>query len=249
MRNKYVIGNWKLNGSLQANESLVSALKASIQAKPGATCAVCAPMPYLAQLKQLLGGSAIAWGAQDASRYDKGAYTGEVAAAMIAEFGARFCLIGHSERRALFGETDRIVCEKLARVKAAGLTAVVCVGETLEEREAGKTEQVVGKQVGAAIAAQGIEGLDGILIAYEPVWAIGTGKTASPAQAQEVHAFIRATLAAKDADIAGRMPILYGGSVKAANAPELFNMPDIDGGLIGGASLQAEDFAGIWRAL
>ncbi len=249
MRHKYVIGNWKLNGSVQANEALLVLLKAGIQAKPGHRCAVCVSAPYLAQVRGLLSGSAIAWGAQDASRYEKGAYTGEVSAAMVAEFGSTFCIVGHSERRALFGDGDAVVAEKLARVKSARLTAVVCVGETLDERAAGKTEHVVGRQIQALVAAHGIAGLEGVLLAYEPVWAIGTGKTATPQQAQQVHAFIRAQLQALDEQVAGRLPILYGGSVKAANAAELFAMPDIDGGLVGGASLVAQEFIGIWSAL
>jgi triosephosphate isomerase (TIM) len=249
LRHKYVIGNWKLNGDLKANEALLALLKAAIQAKPGRECAVCVSAPYLAQVRGLLSGSAIAWGAQDASRYEKGAYTGEVAAAMVAEFGSTFCIVGHSERRALFGDGDEVVAEKLARVKSAGLTPVACVGETLDERVAGKTEQVVGRQIQALVAAHGGAGLEGVLLAYEPVWAIGTGKTATPQQAQQVHAFIRAQLQAQDEQVAGRLPILYGGSVKAANAAELFAMPDIDGGLVGGASLVAQEFIGIWSAL
>ena len=249
MRHKYVIGNWKLNGDLKTNEALISALKAGVQAKTGATCAVCVPTPYLAQARQLLAGSTVSWGAQDASRFDKGAYTGEVAAAMVAEFGATFCLAGHSERRALFGDADAVVAEKLGRIKAAGLTPVICVGETLDERDAGQTEKVIARQIEAIIAAHGVDGLTGGLIAYEPVWAIGTGKTATPQQAQDVHAFIRRKIAGLDGQVAASLPILYGGSVKASNAAELFGMADIDGGLVGGASLAAQDFIGIWQGL
>ena len=249
MRNKFVVGNWKLNGSLRANAELLAILGQKIAAKDAKTCAVCVPAPYLAQVRELLVGKAIAWGGQDASRYEKGAYTGEIAAAMLAELDCRFCIVGHSERRALFGESDEVVAEKLGRVKSAGLIPIACVGETLTEREAGHTEQVVGRQVDAITAMYGAEALRGVVFAYEPVWAIGTGKTASPEQAQAVHAFLRKKLAGVDAGLAAQLPILYGGSVKAANAAELFAMPDIDGGLVGGASLVADEFVGIWSAL
>ena len=249
MRHKYVIGNWKLNGRLQANEGLITALKAEIRQKPGSTCAVCVSAPYLAQSQQLLAGSPIGWGAQDVSRFEKGAYTGEVSAAMVAEFGSTFCLAGHSERRALFGDTDAVVAEKVGRIKAAGLTPVFCVGETLEERMAGKTEQVVGRQIDAMIAVHGVAGLMGGLVAYEPVWAIGTGKTATPMEAQDVHAYIRGKVAGLNAAIAAELSIIYGGSVKASNAAELFAMLDIDGGLVGGASMVAQEFIGIWSSI
>jgi triosephosphate isomerase len=249
LRHKYVIGNWKLNGSLHDNEALILALKSGIRPKAGASCAVCVPTPYLAQVKQLLAGSEIRWGAQDASRYEKGAYTGEVSAAMVAEFGSTFCLVGHSERRALFGDADDVVAEKLGRIKASRLIPIICVGETLDERVAGRTEQVVGRQIDALIAARGEDVLRDALFAYEPVWAIGTGKTASPQEAQQVHAFIRGRIAGLDARLAEALPILYGGSVKASNAAELLAMPDIDGGLVGGASLVAQEFIGIWSAL
>jgi triosephosphate isomerase len=249
LRNKLVVGNWKLNGSLRANAELLAALGQRIAAKEGKTCAVCAPTPYLAQVRELLAGKAIAWGGQDASRYEKGAYTGETAAAMLAELDCRYCIVGHSERRALFGETDEVVAEKLGRVRSAGLTPIACVGETLAEREAGNTEQVVGRQVDAITAMHGAEAMRGVVFAYEPVWAIGTGKTATPGQAQEVHAFLRKRLAGVDPTLANALPILYGGSVKAGNAAELFAMPDIDGGLVGGASLIADEFVGIWSAL
>jgi triosephosphate isomerase len=254
LRNKLVVGNWKLNGSLRANAELLAALGQKIAAKEGKVCAVCAPAPYLAQVRELLAGKPIAWGGQDASRYEKGAYTGEIAAAMLKELDCRFCIVGHSERRALFGETDEVVAEKLGRVKSAGITPIACVGETLAEREAGQTEQVVGRQVDAITAMHGAEAMRGVVFAYEPVWAIGTGKTATPEQAQEVHAFLRKRLASvagvEDAHaLAQALPILYGGSVKAGNAAELFAMPDIDGGLVGGASLIADEFVGIWSAL
>jgi len=248
MRTKLVVGNWKLNGSLAGNEALLKAVQAGVSAAKDRICAVCVPYPYLAQMGTLLRGTAIAWGSQDVSRNEKGAYTGEVSGAMVAEFGARFAIVGHSERRSMFGETDSIVADKFAAARKAGLTPIFCVGETLAEREAGVTESVLARQVDALLAKQGAAGLEGAVVAYEPVWAIGTGKTATSAQAEEAHAFIRARIAAQDAGVAGRLPILYGGSVKGSNAAELFAMPNVDGGLVGGASLAAEDFIAIWRA-
>jgi len=248
MRTKLVVGNWKLNGSLAGNEALLKAVQAGVSAAKDRICAVCVPYPYLAQMGTLLRGTAIAWGSQDVSRHEKGAYTGEVSGAMVAEFGARFAIVGHSERRSMFGETDSIVADKFAAARKAGLTPIFCVGETLAEREAGVTESVLARQLDALLAKQGAAGLEGAVVAYEPVWAIGTGKTATSAQAEEAHAFIRARIAAQDAGVAGRLPILYGGSVKGSNAAELFAMPNVDGGLVGGASLAAEDFIAIWRA-
>jgi len=248
MRTKLVVGNWKLNGSLAGNEALLKAVQAGVSAAKDRICAVCVPYPYLAQMGTLLRGTAVAWGSQDVSRHEKGAYTGEVSGAMVAEFGARFAIVGHSERRSMFGETDSIVAEKFAAARKAGLTPIFCVGETLAEREAGVTESVLARQVDALLSKQGAAGLEGAVVAYEPVWAIGTGKTATSAQAEEAHAFIRARIAAQDAGVAGRLPILYGGSVKGSNAAELFAMPNVDGGLVGGASLAAEDFIAIWRA-
>jgi len=248
MRTKLVVGNWKLNGSLAGNEALLKAVQAGVSAAKDRICAVCVPYPYLAQMGTLLRGTAIAWGSQDVSRHEKGAYTGEVSGAMVAELGARFAIVGHSERRSMFGETDSIVADKFAAARKAGLTPIFCVGETLAEREAGVTESVLARQLDALLAKQGAAGLEGAVVAYEPVWAIGTGKTATSAQAEEAHAFIRARIAAQDAGVAGRLPILYGGSVKGSNAAELFAMPNVDGGLVGGASLAAEDFIAIWRA-
>ncbi|HTS84187.1 MAG TPA: triose-phosphate isomerase [Usitatibacter sp.] len=248
MRSKVVVGNWKLNGSVAGNEALLKALLGGIPRNGTAGCAVCVPYPYLAQARALLEGSPIAWGSQDCSRHEKGAFTGDVSAAMIAEFGARYSIVGHSERRTLFGDTDAIVVEKFGRAKRAGLTPVFCVGETLEEREAGRTESVLARQVDALLDAGGAQRLTGSIVAYEPVWAIGTGKTATSQQAQQAHDFIRRRVAAKDAKVAAQLPLLYGGSVKAANAAELFAMPDVDGGLVGGASLVAEEFVAIWRA-
>jgi len=248
MRQKYVVGNWKLNGSLPGNETLLRALLKDVTARPGRHLAVCVPTPYLAQVRALLEGSPIGWGGQDVSRFEKGAYTGEVSGAMLREFGATFAIVGHSERRTVFGDTDAVVAEKYAAARRAGLTPIFCVGETLEERERGVTEAVLARQLDAVLEKSGPAALDGGLVAYEPVWAIGTGKTATAAQAQEAHAFLRGRVAKKDAAVAGRLPVLYGGSVKGSNAAELFAMPDVDGGLIGGASLVAEDFLAIWRA-
>jgi triosephosphate isomerase (TIM) len=248
MRSKAVIGNWKLNGSLASNEALLKALLREVPRGGPVACAVCVPAPYLAQARALLEGSGIGWGAQDVSRFGKGAYTGEVSGAMVAEFGARYAIVGHSERRAIFGDSDAVVAEKYAAARRAKLSPVFCVGETLEEREQGRTEAVLARQVDALLERCGAAELDGGIVAYEPVWAIGTGRTATSAQAQEAHAFIRGRIAGKDEPVAAKLPILYGGSVKAANAAELFAMPDVDGGLVGGASLVAEEFAAIWRA-
>jgi len=248
MRSKLVAGNWKLHGNLAANEALLGSLARSIPAGGPAACAVCVPYPYLAQVQGLLKGTGIAWGAQDVSRFDKGAYTGDVSASMLAEFGCRYAIVGHSERRTLFGDTDAIVVEKFAAARRAGLTPVFCVGETLEEREKGATEKVLERQVSALLAKCCAQEVAGGVIAYEPVWAIGTGRTATSQQAEDAHAFIRGLVASKDGGVAKGLRILYGGSVKAANAAELFAMPDVDGGLVGGASLVAEEFAAIWRA-
>lgn len=245
MRQKLVIGNWKMHGSLAANVALLEAIKA---APASARLAVCAPFPYLAQCQALLAGSVVAWGAQDVSAEARGAFTGEVAASMLAEFGVSYALVGHSERRSYHGETDATVAAKAVRALEFGIVPVVCVGESLAQREAGETEAVVGRQLGAVLEALSLEQLGRIVLAYEPVWAIGTGKTASSEQAQAVHAFLRAQVAARDAGVAARMAMLYGGSVKPDNAAELFSMPDIDGGLIGGASLKSDDFLAIGNA-
>jgi triosephosphate isomerase len=249
MRSKVVVGNWKLNGSAASNEKLLAALLREPPRNGSAACAVCVPFPYLAQAQGMLAGSAVAWGSQDLSRFDQGAYTGDVSGKMIAEFGSRYAIVGHSERRTVFGDTDAIVVEKFAAARRAGLTPIFCVGETLEEREAGRTEAVLARQVDALLGKSGAAGLDGAIVAYEPVWAIGTGKTATREQAEEAHVFIRGRIAAKEQpNIAAQLPILYGGSVKAANAAELFAMPNVDGGLVGGASLVAEEFVAIWQA-
>jgi triosephosphate isomerase (TIM) len=248
VRNRFVIGNWKLNGGLAANDALLGALTAQVLPKAGKFCGVCAPYPYLSQLQVKLAATSIQWGSQDVSRYESGAFTGEVSAGMVAEFGCQLAIVGHSERRALFAETDAIVAEKFGRVKKAGLTSILCVGETLAEREAGATNIVVARQLTAVVAAHGVAALAGAVVAYEPVWAIGTGKTASPQEAEAVHAFLRAEVAKLDGALAAQLPILYGGSVKKGNAAELFAMPNIDGGLIGGEALVAEEFLGIWAA-
>lgn len=239
-RKKLIAGNWKMNGSLAANAALISELLAGI-GQPACDVAVCVPAVYLAQVQLLLAGQGgIALGAQDVSQHESGAYTGDVSAAMLKELGARYVIVGHSERRQYQGETDAQVAVKAQRALAAGLTPIVCVGETLREREQGETESVVSRQLSAVIQLNG-ERLADLVVAYEPVWAIGTGRTATPEQAQTVHAALRALLAAADLQAAG-VRILYGGSMNAGNAAELLAQPDIDGGLIGGASLKARDF-------
>jgi triosephosphate isomerase len=247
MRGKLVAGNWKMNGNLAANQVLLQALIPAVSPLAGVKCAVCVPFPYLAQVQQLLRDTAIEWGGQDLCQFDQGAYTGGVSAAMLSDFGCRYTLVGHSERRSVFGDTDEIVALKFAAALKAGLTPVLCVGEALAERESGVTESIVARQIEAVTARSGVAALGRAVIAYEPVWAIGTGKTASPEQAQAVHGFIRRSVAARDEAIAAALTILYGGSVKAANAAQLFGMPDIDGGLIGGASLNADEFIAICR--
>ena len=243
---KLVAGNWKMNGSLAANAALVQALLADRAQAWGCDVAVCVPAPYLAQLQSLTQGSALALGAQDVSAQEGGAFTGENAAAMLKDFGVRYCLVGHSERRQYHQESDALVAAKAQRALAAGITPIVCVGETLAEREAGATEAVIKRQLAAVVHVNG-HCISEIVLAYEPVWAIGTGKTASPEQAQAVHAVLRQQLQAASAS-ADRVRILYGGSMNAGNAASLLAQPDIDGGLIGGASLKAADFLSIIRA-
>jgi triosephosphate isomerase (TIM) len=246
-RPKFVAGNWKMHGSLSANLSLLTAVKAGA-AGLKAQIAVCVPYPYLAQAQSVLAGSNVAWGAQDISEHAQGAYTGEVSGQMLNDFGCGYAIIGHSERRSYYGDTDSVVAAKYAAAQKAGLTPILCVGETLAEREGNSTAQVVTRQLDAVIAGSGIDSLAKAILAYEPVWAIGTGKTATPAQAQEVHALLRARVAESSADVAAGLQILYGGSVKPGNAKELFGQVDIDGGLIGGAALVADDFIGICAA-
>jgi triosephosphate isomerase len=245
MRKKLVAGNWKMHGSLAENAALLAAIKPALA---GIDAVVCVPFPYLAQAQAVLAGSSIAWGAQNVSEQAKGAFTGEVSAAMLLDFGCKYVIVGHSERRSLYGESDALVASKYQAAQAAGLIPILCVGESLEERETGVTEAVVARQLDAVIDAAGVGSLAHAVVAYEPVWAIGTGKTASPEQAQAVHAFIRGKIASLDAGVADSLVIQYGGSVKAANASELMAQPDIDGGLIGGASLVADEFVAICRA-
>ena len=246
MRTKLVAGNWKMHGSLAANLSLLHAVREGVRG--GAEVAVCVPYPYLAQARSVLEGSAVAWGAQDVSEHAQGAWTGEVSASMLADFGCRFAIVGHSERRSFFGDTDAAVAAKFVAAQKGGLIPILCVGETLGERERNVTAEVVTRQVEAVLAAAGVGAFARAVVAYEPVWAIGTGRTATPEQAQDVHALIRARFAREDAVVASGLRILYGGSVKAGNAADLFGRPDIDGGLIGGASLVAADFLPICAA-
>ncbi|MFN0163164.1 MAG: triose-phosphate isomerase [Burkholderiales bacterium] len=243
-RRKLVAGNWKMNGTLAANGELVAALVAQLP-RDGADVLVCPPAPYLSQIAGLVAGSRIALGAQNVSEFASGAYTGEWSASMLRELGCSHAIVGHSERRTLFGETSVTVAAKADAARKAGLTPVVCVGETWPERSAGTTQAVVAGQLEPLLARVGVSG---IVIAYEPVWAIGTGKTATPAEAQAVHDFIRRKVAAADVTAAESLIILYGGSVNAGNAAALFACPDIDGALVGGASLKAQDFATIVRA-
>ena len=245
MRGKFVVGNWKMNGGLAANAALLAELATGWTPEPaGRGIAVCVPYPYLAQVGAALRGTSIAWGAQDVSEHESGAYTGEVSARMLVEFGCSYVIVGHSERRQLYGDTDAIVAAKSTAALAAGLTPIACVGETLAERDARATMGVVSRQLDAVLAAVGTNA-SRLVVAYEPVWAIGTGRTASPDAAQEVHALLRGRLAKSGAaDVA----LLYGGSVKADNARSLFAMADIDGGLIGGASLRSAEFLAIARA-
>ena len=248
MRAKLVAGNWKMNGSLASNQALLEAVLPALAPLTRARFAVCVPFPYLAQAQQALRGSNVAPGAQDVCQFDAGAYTGGVSAAMLADLGCRYVIVGHSERRTVFGETDELVALKFAQALKHRLTPILCVGETLAERESGVTETVVARQLDAVVQRCGLPAIAQCVIAYEPVWAIGTGRTATPEQAQAVHAYIRGRLAAADRVLADELAILYGGSVKGSNAAQLFAMPDVDGGLIGGASLAADEFIAIGRA-
>jgi triosephosphate isomerase (TIM) len=244
MRRRIVAGNWKLHGD---RSFAIGLLDAVADAKPpaGVERVVLPPLPYLAELVGRYGARGLQFGAQDVSEHTRGAWTGEVSAAMLMDVGARYALVGHSERRQFHREDSALVARKLMAATHAGLVPILCVGESLEERESGRTEERLSEQLGAVLEAGGAEALGGAVVAYEPVWAIGTGRTASPEQAQAAHAFLRGEVAARDARIAGSLPILYGGSVKADNAVALFAQPDIDGGLVGGASLAAADFLAI----
>jgi triosephosphate isomerase len=248
-RKPLIAGNWKMNGSLAESRQLVEALRAGVRADAPATMLLCPPFVYLPPVSDWLEGSPIALGAQDlADKEGAGAYTGEVSGQMLVDVGCSHVIVGHSERRALYGESDAVVVAKFKAAQAAKLVPIVCVGETLAEREAGETRAVIERQVSAVLDSAGVQAFAKAVVAYEPVWAIGTGRTATPVQAQEVHAFIRGMFAARDATIAAGLSILYGGSVKGANARSLFAMADIDGGLVGGASLAAAEFLEIFRA-
>jgi len=248
VRKPLVAGNWKLNGSLTSITELLSGIKDLASAVTVAELAVCPPFIYLGHVQQQLAETGISFGAQDCSDQDNGAYTGEVAASMIKEFGSKYVIVGHSERRHIYGESNEIVAVKFEQVKKNNLVPILCVGETLQDREDGHTEVVIAKQIDAVLDLLGIDGFNDSVIAYEPVWAIGTGKTATPDLAQEVHDFIRCKLDALSKDIAAKIRILYGGSMKPENAKELLQQNDIDGGLIGGAALQAQDFIAIATA-
>ena len=247
MRGKLVVGNWKMNGSLRQNDALLADLRSGWTAMPPRRIAICVPFPYLWQAQAALAGSVLEWGAQNVSEHASGAFTGEVAATMVAESGSRVAIVGHSERRTLYGETDAAVANKAAAALAAGLTPIVCVGETLAEREASATDAVVLRQLDAVAAVLG-EKLAQAVVAYEPVWAIGTGRTATPQQAEAVHELLRRRLRTAVGEAADEMLLLYGGSVKADNAKTLFACANIDGGLVGGASLKADEFLAIARA-
>jgi len=247
MRRKLVAGNWKMHGSRSENAQLIEAIIAELTTDR-VDCVVCPPFVYLHEIWRQLRGGVVALGAQDVCAEAVGAYTGEVSAAMLKDVGCQYTLVGHSERRALYGDTNDLVARKFGAAQSRTLIPILCVGEQLAEREAERTCEVVGGQIDAVVQLCGVRSLAGAVVAYEPVWAIGTGRTATPAQAQEVHAFIRQRIAEEDAKIAAGLRILYGGSVKAGNARDIFSMPDVDGGLIGGASLKAEEFLAIVAA-
>ncbi|MEK6736025.1 MAG: triose-phosphate isomerase [Pseudomonadota bacterium] len=249
MRKRLVAGNWKMHGNLIENKNLLNAILPSLDKLPGADFAVCVPYPYLSSVQVLLQGTKVLLGAQTVSQHDKGAYTGEISVNMLKDFGCIYVIVGHSERRMLFGENNQTVAEKYIAAQKGNLVPILCVGETLEQRERGITEEIIKEQLKVVTELAGVESLKNAVIAYEPVWAIGTGKTATPQQAQDVHVFIRKMITAQNTQIAHELTILYGGSVKAGNASELFAMADIDGGLIGGASLIAEEFIAICRAV
>src|SRR5215510_7565871 len=248
MRRPIVAGNWKLHGSRAENARLIEALTAQLPSKSAAQCIVCPPFVYLQEISRALHQSSIDLGAQDVCAEPQGAFTGEVSAAMLKDVGCEYVIVGHSERRLIYRESDQLVARKFAAAQSKSLIPILCVGEQLAEREANRTEEVVARQLDAVLELCGVDAFAHAVIAYEPVWAIGTGRNATPEQAQEVHAFIRARLAARNAKIAGETRILYGGSVKAGNAAELFARPDVDGGLIGGASLKADEFLAILAA-
>ncbi|WP_044469841.1 triose-phosphate isomerase [Mannheimia massilioguelmaensis] len=247
-RRPLVMGNWKLNGSKAFTKELIEGLKAELSTVEGCDVAIAPPVMYLAEAEAALAGSKIALGSQNVDVNVKGAFTGDISTEMLKDFGAKYIIIGHSERRTYHKESDEFVAKKFAALKEAGLTPVLCIGESEAENEAGKTEEVCARQIDAVIDALGVEAFNNAIIAYEPIWAIGTGKSATPAQAQAVHAFIRGHIAAKSQAVAEQVIIQYGGSVNDANAAELFTQPDIDGALVGGASLKAPAFAVIVKA-
>lgn len=248
MRRPFVAGNWKMHGSRKENAALIDALVQGLPPQPTAEIAVCAPFVYLWEMARLLKESSVGLGAQSVCAEALGAFTGEVSAAMLKDVGCQYVIVGHSERRAIYKEDDSLVARKFLAAQSQGLVPILCVGESLEERERGATTQVVSRQLTAVLDLAGVAALRDAIVAYEPVWAIGTGKNATPGQAQEVHAHIREAVKGRDAKIAADLRILYGGSVKAANAAEIFSMPDVDGGLIGGASLKADEFLKICAA-
>lgn len=248
MRRKFVAGNWKMHGSLAENQTLLSQLARGLKGSESLDIAVFATTPYLFQCKSLLASSPLNWGAQDMSQHSHGAYTGEVSAQMLQDFSCEYVIVGHSERREIFAENNSVVAAKFAHALKSGITPILCVGESLQQRESGVAELVIGEQIQAVLDVVGVSGFTNSVIAYEPVWAIGTGKTASPEQAQEMHAAIRAQLAKENENIAANVQILYGGSVKPGNAADIFAKPDVDGALVGGASLNANDFIQICKA-
>jgi len=248
MRQPLIAGNWKMNGSKADTVELLNGIKAGVSEITHSEVAVCPPFPYLYLAEQMLAGTVVGYGAQDCSAEAGGAFTGQVAAAMLMDFGCKYVILGHSERRMFNGETDALIARKYEQAVAGGLAPILCVGETLEERESGKTEDVVARHIDGVIDHGGVDALRHGVVAYEPVWAIGTGVTATPEQAQEVHAFLRERVAKHSAEVAAQLRILYGGSMKPGNAEELMRQDDIDGGLIGGASLKASDFLAICKA-
>ncbi|MBC3929140.1 triose-phosphate isomerase [Undibacterium sp. CY21W] len=248
MRRTLIAGNWKMNGSFAANRSLLSEIVAGLPVSSDCDVLVCAPAPYLTQCAELLTASLVKWGAQDVSEHAQGAFTGEVAASMLVDCGCRYVIVGHSERRAYHAESNAVVARKTLRALSENLIPIVCVGETLEQRESGQTEEVVAAQLQAVLDVVDVAQITQLVVAYEPVWAIGTGKTATPQMAQDVHAFLRQQIALKDVAAAASVQILYGGSMKPENAKDLLAMADIDGGLIGGAALKSADFLAIAAA-
>jgi len=248
MRKPIIAGNWKMNGTRSSIKELLDGIKAGMGDVKSAEVAVCAPAIYLADVSEQLSGSKVAWGGQNLSTEAKGAFTGEISADMLLDFKSEYVIVGHSERRTLYGESDELVAEKFEVARKAGLKPILCIGESLEERESGVTIDICSRQINAVIEKSGVAALADGVIAYEPIWAIGTGVTATPDQAQETHAAIRKMIAEKDADVAAKVRIQYGGRMNAGNAKELLAMEDIDGGLIGGASLKAEDFLAICTA-